>query len=151
MKHERKTTQELEQLSAYLDNALSTADRQGLETRLIREPELRVQLENLRVTRHLIRRLPHLKAPRNFTLSPDMVKVRYKKPKPLFSTLRLVSSLAAILLVVLFGVELFINHGLLPGTAPNLQVFATEETRLDEAGTPEPLILWADPGVGGGG
>jgi hypothetical protein len=151
MKNERKTTQDLTQLSAYLDDALSTADRQALEARLIREPELRSQLENLQVTRHLIRRLPRLKAPRNFTLTPEMVPVRRRKQKPLFTTLRLVSSLAALLLVVLFSVELLINNNLLPGPAPAGKEYAAEETSLAEGGTPEPLILWTDPGVGGAG
>lgn len=150
MKNERRRTQELNTLSAYLDEALSDSEKRELEARLKQEPALGKRLENLRRTKILLGQLTRVRAPRNFTLTPDMVTVRRKKQPPLFTTLRLASSLAAILLVVLFGVELAVGGGLrtvpLAGSEPMM-----EAASVDDEATPEPLILWAEPGLGGGG
>jgi len=150
MKNERRTTPELNTLSAYLDNALPAQDKARLEERLKQEPELREQLENLRRTKIILSYLPRIKAPRNFTLTPDMVTVRRKKRQPLFTALRLASSLAAILLVVLFGVELIVGGSLqdIPLTASEPMMEAARVA--DQEATPEPLIIWSEPGVGGG-
>lgn len=148
MKNERRRINELNMLSAYLDNALKEKETQHLESRLEKEPELRERLENLKRTKLLLSRLDRVRAPRNYTLTPEMVKVRGKKNKTLFTTLRLASSFAAILLVVLFGVQLILQGGLLPprmtSDAPML-----EAAKVDDEITPEPLIFWAEPGTGG--
>ena len=150
MNKQRRTTPELNTLSAYLDNALSAQEKAVLEERLKKEPALREQLENLRRTKIILGYLPRVKAPRNFTLTPDMVTVRRKKRPPLFTALRLASSLAAILLVVLFGVEL-IAGGRLQDTPLTASEPMMEAARIaDEEATPEPLIIWSQPGVGGG-
>ena len=150
MNKQRRTTPELNTLSAYLDNALSAQEKAVLEERLKKEPALREQLENLRRTKIILGYLPRLKAPRNFTLTPDMVTVRRKKRQPLFTALRLASSLAAILLVVLFGVELIVggNFQDTPLTASEPMMEAASVA--DQEATPEPLIIWSEPGVGGG-
>lgn len=150
MKNERRTNPELNTLSAYLDNAISAQDKAVLEKRLKHEPALREKLENLRRTKIILSYLPRLKAPRNFTLTPDMVTVRRKKRQPLFTALRLASSLAAILLVVLFGVELIVG-GRLQETPLTASEPMMEAARVaDQEATPEPLIIWSEPGVGGG-
>ena len=64
---------DIELLSSYLDGQLSPSDSARLETRLIREPELRSVLRDLRSGRSVLRQLPMRKAPRNFTLTPKMV------------------------------------------------------------------------------
>lgn len=149
MNKQRRTTPELNTLSAYLDNALSAQEKAVLEDRLKKESALREQLENLRRTKIILGYLPRLKAPRNFTLTPDMVTVRSKKRQPLFTALRLASSLAAILLVVLFGVELITNGSFqdTPLTASEPQM---EAARVAEDAKPQPLIIWSEPGMGGG-
>ncbi len=68
-----KADRDLEILSAYLDNALPTKDAARLELRLQDEPELLTQLAELRGTRRLLRDLPVLSVPRNFTLHPEDV------------------------------------------------------------------------------
>lgn len=148
MKNERRRINELNLLSAYLDNALKEKELQDLETRLEEEPKLRERLDNLKRTKVLLSRLDRVRAPRNYTLTPDMVKVRGKKNKPLFTTLRLASSFAAILLVVLFGVQLILQGGLLP---PRMQSDAPmmEAAQVDDEMTPEPLIFWGEPGANG--
>ena len=62
MDKRRKIPQrDLEKLSAYIDGQLDDRQTQRLETRLRQEPELRRELESLRVT---IRGLRDLPAPR---------------------------------------------------------------------------------------
>jgi len=148
MNNERRRINELNTLSAYLDNALNEKEAARLESRLDKEPELKEKLENLKRTKILLSRLNRVPAPRNYTLTPDMVKVRGQKNKPLFTTLRLASSFAAILLVVLFGVQLALQGGIL---APRMQSDAPmmESARVEDETTPEPLIFWAEPGTGG--
>lgn len=149
MKKERQHTRNLALLSAYLDDALRPADRQALIARLRQEPELVAQLERLRRTKLTVGYLPRLHAPRNYTLTPEMVTVRKKKAAPFAGTLRLASALAAILMVVLFGVEFLFTSGPLARTqmasAPQMEA----AVMMDDA-EPAPLILWGHPGVGGG-
>ncbi len=148
MNNERRRRHDLEKLSTYLDNALSLREKNRLEARLAKEPDLRERLEQLRRTKLLVGGLPRLRAPRNFTLTPEMVTVRKPKKQPLFSYLRLASSLAAVLLVVLFGVEIFLGGGFMAmqESAPPLM----EAARVADEAAPEPLILWVQRGVGGG-
>lgn len=150
MNNERGRPQDLNQLSAYLDDALNDKERKALETRLLVDLELRQKLENLRTTKYLINNLPAVRAPRNFTLSAEMVKVRRKKRQPLFGAFRLATSLAAILLVVLFGVEMLLGERLaaLPRSMSEPQM---EAATTFDAETPEPLILWGEPGLAEGG
>ena len=62
-----------ELLSAYIDDALSADERRDLEARLRAEPALQQELDTLRQTVALMRALPERKAPRDFTLTPEMV------------------------------------------------------------------------------
>ena len=74
--------EELELLSAYLDNMLNEVERSALEIRLAQNEALRTELEALRSTIALIKGLPTLKAPRNFTLTPAMVKGKTEVGSP---------------------------------------------------------------------
>jgi anti-sigma factor RsiW len=75
MSAERNLTDlDYELLSAYLDDALTAAERSALETRLQTEAALRTELDALRQTVTLVRGLPPLTAPRNFTLTPAMLR-----------------------------------------------------------------------------
>jgi hypothetical protein len=149
MKNERQRTRELASLSAYLDGELSPADRQALVARLQNEPDLGVQLEKLRRIKLTLGYLPRLHAPRNYTLTPEMVTVRSQKKSPFIAPLRLASALAAILLVVLFGVEFLFTSG--PLASPQMASAPMLEAAMvyDDA-EPQPLIVWGHPGTGGG-
>jgi hypothetical protein len=74
--------EDLELLSAYLDNMLNEAERSALEIRLAQNEALQTELEALRATIALIKGLPTLKAPRNFTLTPAMVKGKTETGSP---------------------------------------------------------------------
>jgi len=69
----KMTPREWETISAYLDGQLALNDRKRLESQLRINPELRQAMEEMRRTRLLIRSQPKLRAPRNFTLTPQMV------------------------------------------------------------------------------
>src|SRR5262245_34906033 len=91
---------ELELLSAYLDNQLTAAERATLEQRLGREPALRAALDELGGTVALLRELAPLTPPRSFALDPAAFAPR---PSPLFGWLRLGATLASVLLAVTFA------------------------------------------------
>ncbi|MCB9437688.1 MAG: hypothetical protein H6673_11995 [Anaerolineales bacterium] len=100
------TPDELLALSAYIDNQLSPTERVALEQRLQQDTRLRAELESLQATVVLVRSLPTLKAPRNFTLDP----AEFAKSKPSARIISLntrwvsrvagLASVAALLLVV---------------------------------------------------
>ncbi|QRN82997.1 hypothetical protein JR338_11360 [Chloroflexota bacterium] len=159
MMNERQRVKELEQLSAYLDGQLDETEQRQIESRLASEPELQEMYEGLRNTKLLFSRLRRVRAPRSFTLTPDMVKVR-KQKQPFFSSVRWATSLAAILLVVMFGAE-YILGGFSStqserAVAPMLEsVYVQDEAILaeeePEAKVAEPLIIWGVPASGSGG
>lgn len=96
---------EWEALSAYLDGQLAQNERIRLEDRLHGNPHLQTALEDLRRTRTLLRSQPKIRAPRNFTLTPAMVKAR---PAPrAYPAIRLVSALASVLFVLVLVGDIF--------------------------------------------
>lgn len=151
MKRKKRRNNELIMLSAYLDDELNLAERRQLEKRLDREPALRERLDNLSRTKIILGSLARLKAPRSFTLSPEMATVRRKKNKPFFTLLKLASSLAAVLLIFLVGVELVLGGGLRVGSQTAAEAPLMEADTLAEQATPEPLIIWGDAASGGAG
>lgn len=74
MKTDRRFRRIDELLSAYLDDELSPRERAQLEARLQADPKLRARLKMLQQTVALVRRLPRVQAPRNFLLTPAMVR-----------------------------------------------------------------------------
>jgi hypothetical protein len=105
---------DLELLSAYLDGQLNPSDSARLESRLASDESLRTALNNLRATRGLLRQLPSRRAPRNFTLTPQMAGVKPPVPRavPVF---RFATAIATFLFVISFVV-----NGLIALSAPSL-------------------------------
>ncbi len=67
---------DLEALSAYLDGALPAAEAARLERRLASDAALRTALDDLRLTRRVLRSLPAVRPPRSFALSPAQAGMR---------------------------------------------------------------------------
>lgn len=89
---------DLDALSAYLDNQLSSAERAALEARLAAEPILREQLDGLQAVQQALRGLPELRSPRNLTLTAAQARpVRHIAVFPAFVSG--LSAVAAILLI----------------------------------------------------
>jgi hypothetical protein len=105
----RLPPEDLLALSAYLDDELAPSEREVLEQRLATDSHLRAELDSLRHTVELLRALPRLRAPHDFTLNPAVYgKQARLKVIPLHKLLWRAGGLAAVAasLVLVFGVLL---------------------------------------------
>ena len=102
---------DLELLSSYLDGVLSDSERRALEVRLTNEGDLRAELDELRQTVALIKSLPRANAPRNYTLTPEMVGLRLLPKRRVlpFTMTAAFSALSAAAAVVLLVVGFAIS------------------------------------------
>lgn len=107
-----KNFREIEQLSAYLDGQLSPSDSAQVESRIGQDPELESALQDMRAARGLLRKLPSRRAPRNFTLTRQMVGLKPPLPQS-FSFFRLSTAFATVLLMLTFAA-----NSLAPRLAP---------------------------------
>src|SRR5512145_3577188 len=98
---------DLELLSSYLDGQLKPSDSARLEARLASDPDLRAVLSDLRSARGLLRQLPMRKAPRNFTLTPQMVGKNPPLPRT-YPAFRFVTALATLLFFATMGANLLV-------------------------------------------
>ena len=125
------TQQEWDALSAYLDNALKQRERQRLETQFQARPELRAAFDELRQTRQLLRQTPPLRAPHNFTLTPEMAGGRASRARtyPLF---KLAFAMASLLFVLVIGGEIWLGN---PAATParDVAMAPQAETFMQEA------------------
>ena len=133
----RISPREWEALSAYLDGQLSSRQKTQIESQLEANSDLRQALDELSQTRNLLRSLPKRRAPRNFTLTPEMAGLRLGvRPLPgAYPVLRLASALAALFFVVIFAGEL-ISQSIQP-----------EPMQVAQA----PQLIAPVMGMGGGG
>jgi len=95
---------DIELLSSYLDGQLNPSDSARLESRLSSDPNLRATMDDLREARKLLRQLPARKAPRNFTLTRQMVGLKPPLPRA-YSGFRFATALATLLLFVTVAVN----------------------------------------------
>lgn len=125
---------DLETLSAYLDGELKPAQIRNIEARLSSEQALRAALEDLRNTRSALRLAPRLRAPRNFTLTPEMAGVRQTTPR-LFNAMRLVSAVASFLFVITVAGDYLANNPVMIGgfAAPEAEMPAMQSMAFDDA------------------
>ncbi|TVR24547.1 MAG: hypothetical protein EA396_01055 [Anaerolineaceae bacterium] len=117
--------QEYQQLSEYIDGTLPASERAALEARLRTDDALRAELDALRDTVALVRRLPALKAPRDFSLTPAMVgrpaqpsltpPRRDSRRITQFPAMALLSAAASFIFIVL-GAVLWLSDA--PDTSP---------------------------------
>jgi hypothetical protein len=138
--------QNFERLSAYIDRELPPDERTALEERLQREPDLRRELDELRIIVLAVRELPKVQAPRDFTLTPQMVG---KTPTsrflvfPATGLVSVLSSVAAALLLISGGLLLFGSAGQSggPALAPATAELAMQPT-LETSATQQPTVTF---------
>lgn len=94
---------DIERLSAYLDGELSPEETQELEARLGGELTLRKSLAELKATVKLLRAVPQVGAPRNYTLTPEMAGQR--QGWRAYPALQMATALAALAFVVVLGFD----------------------------------------------
>ena len=130
-----KNFREIEQLSSYLDGQLSPSESARLEARIASDPELASAFNEIRAARSILRKLPARKAPRNFTLTRQMVGLKPPLPRS-YSFFRFSTAFATILLVLTFAANSILPNIRFGAGAPMSAPAAQE--------------LYAPPGIGGG-
>jgi hypothetical protein len=138
---------ELELISAYIDNQLTAAERGALEQRLGREPALRAALDELRGTVALLRELAPLPPPRSFALDPAAFAPRQS---PLFGWLRLGATLASVLLALTFALDFAGNASLRTAAPAAAPAPAAESQRNALLATEAPAAMSAPAPAAGG-
>jgi hypothetical protein len=123
---------DLETLSAALDRQLKPQEQAALDARLKAEPGLRAAFDQLRLTRSMLRNAPRIKAPRDFTLSPDMLPQK-RTLGGLMMNLRTISVIASILFTFVFAGDLFYRPVLL-GQQLNATAVETMRAANDQVG-----------------
>lgn len=127
--------QDWQLLSEYMDDELSAKEKARLERRLEREDNLQKTLQKLRRTRRILRATPQLSAPKNFTLTPEMIG-RRKEQASLFPVFRLATALVSFLLVAMLVLDfsgLILPQGAIQPAAPAMEQEALEMSR-EESG-----------------
>ncbi len=125
----------LEVLGAYLDNALTAAERARLEAQLADDADLREELERLRVFKLQLRALSRRRVPRSFALDPAL----YARPKArplmqLYPVLRGATALTAFLLIFTLALGMFQGQ-FAGGAIMSSSDGATESVAEEEMGT----------------
>lgn len=140
------TARDYERLSAYLDNQLDGKERTRMEERLIADPELRKQLQEIEKTRLLLRELPRIRAPRNFYIRPETISkpVGVRPSFKLFPSYGIVSAIATILLVIVIFADRRISFSgpvaFAPAEVVPAESFVVEqEVARSEAATTSPV------------
>jgi len=126
-----------ELLSAYIDGALSPRERARLEARLAQDADLRARLESLQRTVALVRGMPPLRAPRNFLLTPAMVRRPAPVARRLAPALTFATAISGLLCVLLLvGNLLSAGWGGMGAAAPAPMVAYEGTPQVLETGEP---------------
>ncbi|HEY0605895.1 MAG TPA: zf-HC2 domain-containing protein [Herpetosiphonaceae bacterium] len=106
-----------ELLSAYIDNAVDAGERRRAEQLIAACAACAQEVQELRMFRELMRDLPNIQPRRSFTLDPATVAPQRRL---LFPTLRWSSLVAALLFVVVLGVDVLGGspQSAMPAAAP---------------------------------
>jgi hypothetical protein len=97
---------DLELLSSYLDGQLTLSEKEQVEGRLKTDSAYQAAYEKLEQTHLILRSIPKLPVPHNFTISPTQNKKKINIPS-IFQVFRFSSAVAALALVVLFVIDFF--------------------------------------------
>lgn len=149
-----------EQFSAYLDGQLSPAETHKLEEQLKANPEWRLALEELAATRAVVRRAPRYRAPRNFTLTPEMARQAARKPiLPSSFSFRFSAALATVALIAVLVLQVLPGGGpasrvaMAPQAMPTqgkaaeqpsgaLEAAPQDNLQATAQNTPPPVVVW---------
>jgi len=120
-------TCDLEALSSYLDGALLAADAARLEQRLSSEASLRSALDDLRLTRRVLRLTPSVAVPRNFMLTAAQAGLRRRHSAQ--PAIRWAAALATVAFLAVSGLDLLMASPMQLGAAAP----AAEDSALTQA------------------
>jgi hypothetical protein len=146
-------------ISAYLDGELSVTQKADVEKRLQTNGNFKHAIEELAYTKRVLAALPRVRAPRNFTLSPERVKKTSKiqRFQPVWGRVSAFSTL--IFLVIFASSRLAPVVSPMSAAAPAMATEAADTAfsaeKVANGVTPTPMIiLWNPPrayGMGGDG
>ena len=135
--------EDIERLSAYLDNELPETERLVLENELAENSILQAELTGLQQTKNLLASLPELKAPRSYALHPEMLE-RDAEKVITFPTKRkrqnpnVLSAIAAVF-VVLFGLGFILSLSNLRVATNTVLVANATVASVEQANLSDPL------------
>ena len=139
-------------LSAYMDGRISTRDKARVESMLAGDPNFKRTHEEFTRLKKMMKAMPKVKAPRNFTLSAAMVP---QKPQHFFlaPALNYAALVTAILFVFLFaGSRLALPFSTRQADAPQSMVLSAGDESAALPPTLVPMINWGMyGGIGGKG
>ena len=118
-----------ERLSAYMDDALSPAERRAVEERLARDPAWQAAWAELQALNRALRDLPPPRRPRSFVLTPEMVRPRARRrwlPRLNWAWGLAASAAAVLLLFVMVGGWALLGGGMANKAAQAPQAVAVE-------------------------
>lgn len=151
MMNDLLTERQWEQLSAYLDGALSQKDKNSLDLQLTTNQELSEALETLRQNRRLLQNLPKRRVPRNFTLTAEMVAPKSRRPFILFPAFSAVSAIATLLFFITLLFGRFTSYQMATALESPAQKEALAAPASETAVKPTPWIIYWGGGDGRGG
>lgn len=122
-------------LSVYLDGELRDQERDKLETRLNAEPSLAQALNHLKKTRVVLRSSPKIRAPRHFTLTPELVGIKRPQAR-MYPTFRLASVLASLMLMIVMVGDVF---GFIDAPSPLMMMASETEMENGEKAFTAPM------------
>ena len=145
-RHEKRDrcAEVMEFLSSYLDERLSSRERELVESHLEGCEKCREEFDSLRETVGLLHRLPMVSVPRSFAIpqaraAPGFVAVPRARavPRPtLFGALRTATAVAAIFLAVVFAVDMAYPS---PVAAPAGAQYPGASSEMGQIASPTPL------------
>lgn len=130
---------DLERLSAYLDHELAEDEQARLEARLRAEPRLRRGLAELQGTVGLLHQLPQVEAPRNFTLTPEMVGERSRSRR--YPLLQFATAFAALAFLVVVGFDAVVSNSF--GGSSMARSVGMTAPMAEQASPPEEPLMQA--------
>lgn len=142
---DRQPVTHSDDLNAYLDDSLSTAERARLGDRLALEPALRNELEQLQVTAVLLGCLPELAPRRSFTLGPEFARsASAPSASGVLRFLPIARSLSVAAIVVFMVVTGSLFFDINGGAGDDAQVIFQQQDEILGAGVTEPQSRASD-------
>lgn len=144
-------------ITEYLDGRLNPNDTAEFEKRIASTDNLKSGLEEMRLLKTVLHKLPRQPVPRNFTLSRSLAASQ-KQTKSFIPVFRWASAFSGALTVLVFIAGFFFSQGLkmtpMVSAPPLVEKSAADNTNLSTP-TQVMIIQWGAPvtamGKGGGG
>jgi hypothetical protein len=147
------------QISDYLDGQLIGPQKDAFEKQVSIQASLKLGLEEMRLTRSILRSAPRRKLPHNFTLTRAQV-MQTSKPGLLFPVFSFASALSLVLIMVsLLIPRLPLRAPMMAASQGAQEAFKLEAQATKTVNSEIPsIIIWGNPpinlpvdGMGGGG